>query len=70
MFVLRVLVIYHIETVNYHSILCKLFSGTTCKLFRYNMQLLCKLIFIYQNKVYDLLYSAVYPMKYLESDVM
>ena len=40
----------HIETVNYNSILCKLFC-ISCKF--------C-----------DLLYSTVYPMKHLESDVM
>ena len=33
------------------------------------MQVLCKLLF-YTTGVYDLLYSAVHPMKYLESDVM
>ena len=33
------------------------------------MQVLCKLLF-YTTGVYDQLYSAVHPMKYLESDVM
>ena len=54
----------HIETVNYNSILCKLFW--------YNMQVLCKLLLyhFYIIGVYDPLYSAVHPMKYLESDVI
>ena len=60
-------VVYVIETITQYCVNC---SGTTCKLFWYSMQVLCKLIFIYQNKVYDSLYSAVHPMKYLESDVM
>ena len=36
------------------------------------MQVLCKLLLYnkYITGAYDLLYSAVHPMKYLESDVM
>ena len=37
-----------------------------------NMQVLCKVLFYgsYITGVYGLLYSAVHPMKYLDSDVM
>ena len=41
-------------------------------LFWYNMHVLCKLLLynFYITGVYELLYSAVHPMKYLRSDVM
>ena len=47
--------LHHIETVNYNSILCKLFW--------YNMQVLCKL----NRGIYM---TAVCRLKYVESDVM
>ena len=49
--------LYHIETVNQNTII---------------IQVLCKLLFykLDTTGVYDLVYSTVHPMKYLESDVM
>ena len=38
-----------------------------CVNYSYNMQILCKPLYITEQ---DPLYSAVHPMKYLESDVM
>ena len=48
------------DTVNYNS--------TLCQLFPYIMQVLYKLLLYnsYVTGVYDPLYSAVHPMKYLE----
>ena len=51
--------VYHIETVNYDSILC-----TSCKFCpNYYFTVL------YITGVYDQVYSVVHLMKYLESDV-
>ena len=67
--------LYHIETVNYNSI-CVNYSGTSCKFFLQVIlittvwYLIKRTIFFYITGVYDLLYSAAHPMKYLESDVM
>ena len=53
--------IYQIETVNYNVVLCKLFW--------FNMQALCELLF-YNFYIIGVLNFAVHPMKYLESDVI
>ena len=55
-------ILYHVETVNYHSILCKIIQHVV-KPFWYNMQVQYKLL---HNR--SMLYSAVRLMKHIQSD--
>ena len=55
--------ISHTETATYNSVLCELF-------FTFYICKFCANKFLHVTGVYDLLYSAVHPLKYLESDVM